>query len=89
MEYDIDSLIKALQELKARADKVGAVGVTVYAGHKDGSSLDHEPGKHDWWDKRLIVEGLVNENGQGNVNARIGSITVRMGDEDGIAVVED
>jgi hypothetical protein len=89
MEYDIETLIKALQDLKARADRLGAVGVTVYAGHKDGSGLDYEPGKYDGWDKRLIVEGLVTENGQGNVNARIGSITVRMGDEDGVAVVED
>lgn len=88
MEFDIDSLIKALQELKARADKLDAVGVSVYAGHKDGSGLDYEPEKHDWWDVRLIVEGNVIENGV-TVNARIGSITACVADENGIATVED
>ena len=88
MEYDIDSLIKALQELKARAEKLGAVGVTVYAGHKDGSGLDYKPEEHDPFDERLIVEGLVTENGRSNINARIGSITVRSDDENAVAVVE-
>jgi len=89
MEFEIDSLIKALQELKARADKLGAVGVTVYAGHKDGSGIVCKPDGHDAFDVRLIVEGLVNEGGRGNVNARLGSITVRTGDAEGIAIVED
>lgn len=89
MEFEIDSLIKALQELKTRADKVDAVGVTVYVGHKDGSGIGYKPEEYDGGDERLIVEGLVNECGRGNVNARLGSITVRTGDAEGIAIVED
>jgi len=89
MEFDIDSLIKALRELKARAEELGAIGVSVYSGHKDGSGANYVPDGHDPYDVRLIVEALVNEEGRGNVNARLGSITVRTGDAEGIAIVED
>lgn len=85
MEYDIESLIGALRELKERADRLGVSGVSVYIGHKDGSSVAIAPDGHDERDVRLIAEGLAT----GAINARIGSIAVRGDSENAIAIVED